>query len=96
MHKLRTETRNRSSHNPKSDEPLAFQAQGGECTCLSLRSHQPWGSLLYIGVYAKDEVATLFGGFITLSYLARKFAGLPQPVSLSPTATPLELVHVPA
>ena len=39
MHKLITETRNRSSHNPKSDEPSAFQAQGvqsvvdqrGEC-----------------------------------------------------------------
>ena len=39
MRKLRTKTRNRSSHNPKSDEPSAFQAQGvqsvvdqrGEC-----------------------------------------------------------------
>ena len=39
MHKLRTETRNRSSYNPKSDRPSASQAQGvqsvvdqgGEC-----------------------------------------------------------------
>ena len=28
MHKLRTETRNRSSYNPKSDEPSASLAQG--------------------------------------------------------------------